>query len=206
MNIGIIGAGHIGGTLAKLFIAAGHKVRISNSRGPETLTELVRQLGPNAEAATAEDAASFDHVVVEAIPYGRYRELPGAALQGRVLISASNYYPQRDGAIELGDDAQTEHIAKSLPGVSVVKAFNAIRAADLETEGSHAEPEEQRRAIFIAGDDAKAKELVAKLVREIGFGVVDTGSLHHSKVLEPGAAVYTKRLSVAEARRELMGD
>ncbi len=129
MNIGIIGAGHIGGTLAKLFIAAGHKVRISNSRGPETLAELVRQLGPNVEAATVEEAASFDHVVVEAIPYGRYRDLPGTVLKGRVLISASNYYPQRDGTIELGDDAQTEHLARSLPGVSVVKAFNTITAS-----------------------------------------------------------------------------
>lgn len=206
MNIGIIGAGHIGGTLAKLFIAAGHKVRISNSRGPETLTELVRQLGPSAEAATVMDAASFDHLVVEAIPYGRYHELPGEALEGRVLISASNYYPQRDGTINLGDDAQTEHLAKSLPGVRVIKAFNAIRAADLETQGDTAKPEEQRRAIFIAGDDAQAKELVENLVREIGFGPVDTGSLHHSKVLEPGSNVYTVQLSVAEARRVLAGD
>lgn len=205
MTIGIIGAGRIGGTLAKLFIDAGYKVRISNSRGPETLTGLVRQLGPNAEAGTVEGAASFGHVVVEAIPYGRYRELPGPLLEGRVLISASNYYPERDGIIEFGDDSQTEHLAKTLPGVRVVKAFNTIKAADLASQGDLTAPEEQRRAIYIAGDDVQAKGLVIDLVREIGFGPVDTGSLHHSKVQEPGTTVYNAQFSVAESRRVLAG-
>lgn len=203
MNIGIIGAGMIGGTLAKLFTQVGHQVAISNSREPETLSDLVAELGPHARAMTAEDAAEFGEVVVDAIPYGQYGELPSAALAGRILISASNYYPKRDGVIEFGDDAQTEHLAKTLPKTRVVKAFNTIYFKHLGNNGDVKKPEGDRQAIFIAGDDMQAKELVADLIRQIGFGPVDTGSLHHSKMQEPGAPVYTKALTVAEAREML---
>lgn len=203
MNIGIIGAGHIGGTLAKLFIGAGHHVLVSNSRGPETLTELVSELGPRARAGTAEEAAAFGEVTLEAIPYGRFRELPRESLAGKLLISASNYYEDRDGPIDLGDDAQTELLAKAVPEATVVKAFNTIYYKDLASQGDTSAPEERRRAIFVAGDDPRAKERVAELVRQIGFGAVDAGSLHHSKVLEPGSKVYTKQLTVLEGRAAL---
>src|SRR6266496_258787 len=97
MRIGIIGSGHIGGTLAKLFVAAGHDVAVSNSRGPETLVGLVDELGAHAQAMTAEDAERFGELVVVSVPLGRYREVPADAVDGKVVIDTNNYYPQRDG-------------------------------------------------------------------------------------------------------------
>lgn len=203
MRIGIIGAGHIGGTLAGLFASAGHEVALSNSRGPETLAEQVADLGGRVQAATARDAAAFGEVVVEAIPYGRMAALPAAELAGKILVSASNYYPDRDGEIDLQGASQTEFLARGLPGARVVKAFNTIWYRHLRGQGDPKLPEERRRAIFIAGDDADAKRVVAQLVRDIGFGVIDTGSLHHSTVQEPGTDVYNRELTVAEARAAL---
>ena len=139
MNIGIIGAGHIGSTAAELFMGAGHRVAISNSRGPETLAEVVRELGPDAQAMTAEDAAKFGEVVLEAVPYGHYRDLPAKALANKILISASNYYPQRDGDIDLGGRAQTELVAEYLPDTKVVKAFKHNLLGAPARPGRHVE-------------------------------------------------------------------
>ena len=200
MNIGIIGAGYIGASLARLFAAAGHDIAISNSRGPKTLVDLVSDLGPKVQAMTAEDAASFGDVVVEAIPFGRYQALPVEHLAGKILISASNYYPQRDGEIELRGRAQTELIAEHLPNTKVVKAFNTIWYQHLADQGDTSLPVEGRRVIFVAGDDEEAKAVVASLIDEIGFGPLDTGSLHESTAQERGATIYNVDLTVKEAR------
>ena len=136
MKIGIIGSGHIGGTAARLFANAGHEVALSNSRGPASLKEQVNALGPKARAMTVEDAAHFGEVVLEAIPFGRYRDLPADALSGKVIVSASNYYPQRDGRIDEveGTDAltHTELVARHLGGARVVKALNTIAKSELD--------------------------------------------------------------------------
>jgi predicted dinucleotide-binding enzyme len=200
MRIGIIGAGNIGTTLARLFINAGHAVAISNSRGPESLAELVRTLGPSARAATVADAAAFGEVVVEAIPFGHYTDLPVAQLAGKILVTASNYYQQRDGAIDFGGRAQSEFMAGYLVGARVVKAFNTIWYQHLQAEGDTAKPLEERRVIFLAGDDEAAKQVVADLITQIGFGPLDVGSLHESTRQEPGAPIYNNDLTVAEAR------
>ena len=126
MNIGIIGAGNIGGTLAELFARVGHKVALSNSRGPETLADKVAELGENVTAMTAEDAAAFGDLVLEAVPFGKYRDLPADLLHGKVVMSASNYYPNRDGEMDFHGLTQTGLVAEHLPGARVVKAFNAI--------------------------------------------------------------------------------
>ena len=102
MRIGIVGSGHIGGTLAELFVKAGHEVAVSNSRGPDSLADLVRRLGPAARATTVDQAAGFGDVVVVAIPFGRYRDLPADAFDGRVVVDTSNYYPRRDGRFAQG--------------------------------------------------------------------------------------------------------
>jgi len=118
MRIGIIGAGHIGGTLAGLFTKAGHEVAVANSRGPETLADLVQQLGPGAHATTPADAATWGEVVVVSVPLHSYRDVPGEGLDGKVVIDTNNYYPQRDGQIrELDDDSTTssELLAAHLP-------------------------------------------------------------------------------------------
>lgn len=203
MNIGIIGAGMIGATLAKLFATAGHQIALSNSRGPQTLSDLVAEIGPNVNAATVSAAASFGDVVVEAIPYGRYQSLPADDLAGKILISAANYYPERDGRIELGGRAQSELVAQHLPQTKVVKAFNTIWYQHLATQGDPDLPLGQRRIIFLAGDDPEAKEIAAGLIKQIGFGPLDTGSLAESKIQEPGTPIYNVDLTVDEAQAML---
>jgi predicted dinucleotide-binding enzyme len=204
MRIGIIGAGNIGATLAQLLVNAGHQVAISNSRGPDTLDGLVRTLGPKAHAATVANAAAFGDVVIEAIPFGRYRDLPAAPLAGKIVITASNYYPQRDGMIDPGGRAQSELIAAQLPGARVVKAFNTIWSEHLKRQGDTTKPLDERRVIFLAGDDADAKQVVADLITEIGFGPLDIGSLHDSTKQEPDTPIYNRDLTVAQARAVLV--
>jgi predicted dinucleotide-binding enzyme len=204
MKIGVIGSGHIGANAARLFVAAGHEVAISNSRGADTLRDLVKELGPNARAVTAEEAASFGDVVLVAIPFGKYTSLPAEELRGRIVIDANNYYPDRDGHYEELDRGRTtssEMLAAHLGGARVVKAFNTIWFEHLKKQGKKSAPLESRRAIFIAGDDGEAKGIVSKLIEEIGFGAVDTGSLRSSGRQQPGAAIYNKDVTVDEARR-----
>lgn len=199
MKIGIIGAGNIGKTAADLFARAGHQVALSNSRGPETLQSAAAELGPNVTAMTAKDAAAFGEVVLEAVPFGNYRELPADSLAGKILISASNYYPERDGKIDFHGLTQTGLVAEHLGGARVVKAFNTIFWKHLHEQGDTGLPLGERRAIFIAGDDADAKRLVSDLIEELGFAAVDTGTLAESAVQEPGSSVYTKDLTLSEA-------
>ncbi len=201
MNIGIISAGHIGGTAARLFIDAGHEVAISNSRGPETLRGLVAELGPKARAVTPEEAARFGEVVLLAIPLKDYVTLP--ELSGKMAIDAMNYYPNRDGQIaplDAGEKTSSELVAEHLRGARVVKAFNTIWFEHLRRQGDTGKPVEQRRAIFVSGDDAEAKEVVSRLIEEIGFGAVDIGPLRDSAAQQPGSAVYNRDVTVAEAR------
>jgi len=205
MRIGIIGAGNIGATVARLWLKAGHEVAISNSRGPDTLQTLVAELGNSAQALTLEDAARFGEVVLEAIPFGHYASLPAALLKGKILISAANYYPQRDGQIDLGGLSQSEFIAQHLPGVRLVKAFNTIYFKHLAQMGDTALPLDERIAIYVASDDAEAKATVSKLIEEIGFAPVDTGSLRESTRQEPGSAIYNQPMKAKEARQILAG-
>ena len=206
MKIGIIGAGHIGATAARLFIDAGHEIAISNSRGPETLQGLVAELGTDAHATTPAEAAAFGEVVLLAIPLKDYTTLPAEELRGKIAVDAMNYYPERDGHFaELDTDKSTssELVAAQLPGTRVVKAFNTIWFEHLKKQGNTSVPVDQRRAIPISGDDADAKRVVSRLIEEIGFGAVDMGSLHESAKQQPGAAVYNRDVTVGEIRKEL---
>ena len=205
MNIGVIGSGNIGATAARLFAAAGHQVAISNSRGPETLEGLVEEIGPGVRAATVEEAARFGEVVMEAIPFGRYESLPAEKLAGKVFITASNYYPARDGEVEHGDLSSSELIQQHLPGARVVKAFNTIYFVRLGENGRPGAPIEEREAIFISGDDEEAKGVVSGLIEEIGFAPVDAGTLAGSRRQEPGSPVYNVAMSPAQAREMLAG-
>ncbi|HVG24521.1 MAG TPA: NAD(P)-binding domain-containing protein [Thermoanaerobaculia bacterium] len=204
MKIGIIGAGHIGATTARLFIDAGHDVAVSNSRGPETLRELVAELGPKARAMTVEEAARFGEVVLLAIPLKDYTTLPD--LSGKIVLDAMNYYPNRDGqiaALDSGEQTSSEMVATHLCGARVVKAFNTIWFEHLKKQGNKSAPVEQRRAIIVAGDDAEAKQTVSRLIEEIGFGPFDMGSLRESSAQQPDGAVYNRDVTVAEARDTL---
>jgi 8-hydroxy-5-deazaflavin:NADPH oxidoreductase len=203
MRIGIIGAGHIGGTLAKRFADAGHEVAVSNSRGPETLDGLVAQIGGSAQAMTAADAAQFGDLVVVSIPFGRYREVPTDGVAGKVVVDTNNYYPQRDGHFdELDDDRTTssEILQDHLPDAHVVKAFNAIGWTRLRDEGRPA-GDADRIGIPISGDDEQAKRTVADLIDEIGFDAVDAGTLAEGgRKHQAGAPAYTGGVRTAELR------
>lgn len=204
MNIGIIGSGHIGGTMARLLVAAGHHIAISNSRGPASLADFVAELGPNARAATTEDAAAFGEIVLLAIPLKDFMSLPVEQLGGKIALDAMNYYPDRDGnyePLDSGTLGSSEMVAAHLPRTIVVKAFNTIWFEHLKKQGDTTRPVAQRRAIFIAGDDAAAKRKVAELIDTIGFGAFDMGSLESGRKQQPGTAVYNRELSVDEAAR-----
>lgn len=203
MKIGIIGSGNIGSTAAKLFVDVGHTVAISNSRGPDSLTELVADLGPNARATTVEEAAAFGEIVLEAIPYGEHESLPAETLAGKIVISAANYYPQRDGEIDLDGRTQTGLVAEHLDDSAVVKGFNTMYYETLGEEARPDTPLNDRLVLFIAGDDADAKATVTALIEETGFAPFDVGLLADSAVIEPGAPVYNNPMTLDEARDEL---
>jgi predicted dinucleotide-binding enzyme len=203
-TIGFIGAGHIGGQLARLAVANGHQVVLSNSRGPETLAGLVKELGPSARAATPAEAARAGDVVVVTVPLKAYREVPAEPLAGKVVIDTNNYYPQRDGHIRALDDETTttaELLQAHLPGSKVVKAFNHIYAAELTT---HGQPRGTpgRRALAIAGDDAAAKATVSALIDRFGFDVVDLGPLAEGWRIQRDTPGYGPRRTADELRRD----
>jgi predicted dinucleotide-binding enzyme len=204
-TVGIIGAGHIGSQVARLSISCGYPVVIGNSRGPETLAELVAELGPRARAATAEDVAMSGDLVVVSIPLKNYRDVAAVPLAGKVVIDTNNYYPQRDGHIvELDNESATtaELLQPHLPNSNVVKAFNHIYAAELTTHGQPA-GSENRRALVIAGDDAAAKAVVTKLLDEFGFDAVDAGPLKEGWRIQRDTPGYGPRRTAEELRKDL---
>lgn len=204
-TIGLIGAGHIGSQLARLAGKNGYNVVISNSRGPETLADLVTELGPHARAATSEEAAQAGDLVVVTIPLKSLRDVPAAPLAGKVVIDTLNYYPQRDGHIPELDHEKTttsEMVQQHLPGSYVVKAFNHIYAAELTTHGQPAGTP-NRRALAIAGNDAAAKKTVTALLDQFGFDTVDMGPLSESWRIQRDTPGYGPRRTADELRRDL---
>lgn len=204
-TIGIIGAGHIGSQLARLAIAHGYDIVISNSRGPQTLADLVAELGDKAKAATSAEAGAAGDLVVVTVPLKNYREVPVEPLAGKLVLDTNNYYPQRDGQIaELDDESTTvsELLQAHLPTSRVVKVFNNIMAADLTTDGTPAGTPD-RRALPIAGDDEQAKETVVALLDEFGFEAVDAGSLAEGWRFQRDTAAYVTRQNADELTANL---
>ena len=191
-TIGLIGAGNIGAQLARLGVQHGYRVVVSNSRGPETLTGLVQELGDGASAGTAQEAAEQGDVVVVTIPLKNIDAVPVAPLAGKIVIDTNNYYPQRDGRIAALDAESTTTaglLQDRLPDSKVVKAFNHIMASDLTTAGS-APGTAHRRALAVYGDDAQANATVAALIDEFGFDVVDGGPIADSWRIQRDAPGY----------------
>lgn len=204
-TIGLIGAGHIGSQVARLALASGYKVVISNSRGPETLAGLVAELGPGARAATALEAAQAGEIVVVTVPLKNYRAVPVEPLAGKIVIDTNNYYPQRDGHIpELDNESTTtsELLQAHLPASKVVKAFNHIYAAELTTHGQPAGTK-NRRALVIAGDDQSAKDVVTHLLDQFGFDTVDAGPLKEGWRIQRDTPGYGPRRTAEELREDL---
>ncbi|MEV6306527.1 NADPH-dependent F420 reductase [Actinoplanes sp. NPDC051861] len=191
-TIGLIGSGNIGSTVARLAVAAGHDVVLSNSRGPETLQELVAELGPKARAATVAEAAAAGDIVVVTVPLKAYRDVPAEPLTGKVVIDTNNYYPERDGVFaELEDGTTTtgELLQAHLPESHVVKGFNNIWAGHLGALGRPSGAAD-RSALPIAGDDADAKKVVTELFDSIGYDAVDIGPLAENRRTQRDTPVY----------------
>ncbi|MDF2695908.1 MAG: putative dinucleotide-binding enzyme [Labilithrix sp.] len=204
-TLGLIGAGKIGSQLARLAIANGYDVVLSNSRGPDTLASLVAELGPKARAGTPEEAARAGDLVVVTVPLKNYREVPVAALSGKIVIDTNNYSPQRDGHIpELDNESTTtaELLQAHLPKSKVVKAFNHIYAAELTTHGQAAGTP-NRRALVIAGDDAGAKATITRLLDQFGFDTVDAGPLAEGWRIQRDTPGYGPRRNAKELRADL---
>ncbi len=209
-TFGFIGSGRIGSQLARLLVARGHDVVMSNSRGPGTLSGLVSELGPHARAATPAEAAAAAEIAVVTIPLKAIGTVPVEPLAGKVVIDTDNYYPARDGQIaELDDESTTtaELLQRHLPSSKVVKAFNHIMAAQLTTDGQPAGTP-GRRALVVAGDDADARATVAALVDSFGFDPVEVAPLSEGWRIQRDTPGYGLRLTagslteaLADARR-----
>jgi predicted dinucleotide-binding enzyme len=203
-TIGLIGAGHIGSQIARLAVRNNYDVVISHSRGPESLSALVAELGPRARAATAADAAKAGDIVVVPVPLKNYRAVPVAPLAGKIVIDTNNYYPQRDGHIaELDNESTTtaELLQAHLPSSKVVKACNHIYAAALTTDGRPAGTK-HRRALVIAGDDEAAKATVTRVLDQFGFDTVDAGPLKEGWRIQRDTPGYGPRRTAEELRAE----
>lgn len=204
-TIGFIGAGHIGGQLARLAVRNGYDVVLSNAGGPETLEPLVAELGAHARAATPAEASAAGDIVVVTIPLKAVATVPAAPLKGKIVIDTSNYYPQRDVHIpELDNESTTtaELTQRHLPESKVVKAFNHMYAAELT---AHSQPKgaPNRLAIVIAGDDEGAKRTVAEMIDHFGFDVVDAGPLKEGWRIQRDTPGYGRGRSAEELRRDL---
>ncbi len=203
LKIGVIGAGRIGSTVARLFTTAGHEVAISNSRGPGSLVDLAQALGPRAHAMTVDQAALYADVVLLAVPWRALDGLPHpGTVRNKIVIDAMNPYSEDGDVVNLGERTSSELVAERLPETCVVKAFNTLNYKTL-ADGPRPAGDD-RLALFVAGDDPEAKTIVAELVEELGFAPVDTGSLRDGgRKQQPGAALYNKPLTAAQAREAL---
>jgi predicted dinucleotide-binding enzyme len=205
MKIGIIGSGNIGGTAAQLFADAGHQVAISNSRGPHSLRDFEKSGGSNIKAMTIEEAIAFGYVILLAIPWIKRQELPSSGLlNGKIVIDAMNPYSENFEVINLEPSSSSEEVAKQLKGARVIKAFNTMYYQHLKTKGNTKLPKEDRTVLFVAGDDAQAKSIISKLIDEIGFTPIDTGSLREGgRKQQPGSEIYNNPMTLEIAQKKL---
>jgi hypothetical protein len=207
LKIGIIGTGDIGGALARHWGAAGHDLMIS-SRHPDQLRDLAKEIGPNVKVGTPKEAAAFGEVVMLAVPYGALPQVGkdyAAELKGKVVMDAGNPYPSRDGDMAVRDRERGTGVAVAeyLPGVRLVRAFNAINAGPLAREAFR-KPE--RIGIPLAADDAAAMEVAKRLVSDAGFDPVPVGKLARAREFDFGTPVYVRGYTAAELRKMLKPD
>jgi 8-hydroxy-5-deazaflavin:NADPH oxidoreductase len=205
MQIGILGAGNIGGNAGRLFARAGHHVRLANSRGPHTLRALVEEIGPNAEATTAQDAIDQSDLVLIALPWTKREEALGEidGWDEKIVIDAMNAYTEDFEIEDLGSKTSSEFIRALVPGARVVKAFNTVFYKRLATEGKPA-GKKDRLAMPVASDDPAAKRVVMDLIDEIGFDPVDNGGLiEGGRKQQPGSPIYNQPLTAKELKERL---
>jgi hypothetical protein len=203
--LGIMGAGRAGTAIARLALKAGYEVRVSNSRGPRSLSLAVDVLMPGASAAASAEVAARADVVILALPLGRYREIPADRLIGKIVIDAMNYWAIGQGrmpAAANAQDASSEMVQAFLPGARVVKTLNHLGYHELE-EGSAPAGTPGRLALGIAGNDADAKRRIAALIDDLGFDSLDVGPLLEGTRLGPSSPVFGGRFTLEELRAAL---
>ncbi len=204
-TIGIIGAGHIGAQLARAVIGQGYDVVIANSRGPETLADLITDLGPKARAGTAAEAAAAADIAVVTVPLRALADVPVEPLAGKIVLDTNNYYWERDGhvdALDRGEATTSGLLQEHLPTSRVAKAFNHIGARDITTDGSPAGSAD-RRALATASDHPEAAAFVTDLYDRLGFDTVNIGPLSESWRVERDRPAYVVRQNADELRENL---
>jgi predicted dinucleotide-binding enzyme len=204
-TIGFIGSGHIGSQVARAAVAHGYDVVMSNSRGPETLSELVTELGEHARAATPQEAAEAADFAVVTVPFKAYQDVPVAPLAGKVVIDTNNYYWERDGHVAALDDGSATVsglLQEHLPTSKVAKGFNHIPSADITSDGAPAGTE-NRRALATSGDSDEAVAVVTRLYDELGFDTVNVGPLSESWRVERDQPAYVVRQNAEQLRANL---
>ncbi len=202
VNIGILGAGNIGANAARLLSKAGHDVRIACSRPPAAIEATASELGARVRAATPQDAVAFGDIVLLAVPWTQKEDaIPDAGpYDDKIVIDAMNPYTEDFEIEDLGNRTSSEITQTLVPGARLVKAFNTIHYRRLASEGKPAGAK-GRLAVFLAGDDADAKTVVAGLIDQMGFDAVDTGSLAQGgRRQEPGSPIYNVALTADEAK------
>ena len=204
MKIGLIGSGRQGGAMGVLFAKAGHQVFFS-SRHPEQLKDLVAKAGPNAKAGLPQEAAAFGDVIVIAVPYGALPQVGkdyAAQMKGKIVIELGNPREDRDGPMAKEAMAKGTGVTSAgyLPGVKLVRAFNALSFVQVERDAHRAG---EKLGIPVAGDDQAAVKTVAQLVTDAGFDPVITGNLASSKLFDRDTAVYVKGMTAKQIRDTL---
>ncbi|MFJ3726314.1 NADPH-dependent F420 reductase [Streptomyces sp. NPDC090045] len=208
MRTGIIGTGRIGSTLARILVAAGHQVVLANARGPQTLGPLVAELGRAASAAHPAEAAAQAELLVLMVPFDGVRGLlPPRVVQDKVLVDATNAFGGPGTPADLGGRGSSDLVAEWYPDAQVVKSLNTMHFETLAVAGGTSRTKSrgstapgERLAHYTAGDDAKAKEIVAGIITDLGFAPVDTGPLHSGGILQqPGGPLFNRPLTEAQA-------
>lgn len=204
-TIGVIGAGHIGRNFSIAAIKRGYEIVISNATGPETLTDLTRELGPKATAAPTADAAAAGEFALLAIPLTGADTLPVEPLAGKIVLTTCNYFPKRDGHfpdIDTGRLTVPGYLQARLPQSRVIRVFNHIDAANIVSDGA-AEGSPNRRALGYAGDDQEGKKLAADLYQAFGFDAVDVGGLADAWRLDVDQPTFVVRQNKQELLENL---
>jgi len=200
MKISIIGAGNIGGNLARLLVKSGNDVAIANSRGPASLKNLAVELGSKLHPVSLEEAIMYSDVIILSIHWRSIDSLATFNVPGKIIVDTTNPYKVDGTFYDLGSDISSSKVIEHFPGAIVLKAFNTIWFKHLSENGNTSLPILERRVIPIAGDDKKAKEKISRIIEEIGFGPLDTGTLKEgSKLQGVQGILYNRELKLKEA-------